>query len=89
MLLSMPISAVVDKDDLSDMEKMQVLLAAFLVGSKVVINSEEHSAGEVINGVALTRDMMFNNIVNVVFTDRAKKLAKELAASKIAQLLKF
>lgn len=89
MLLSMPISAVVDKDDLSDMEKMQVLLAAFLVGSKVVINSEEHSAGEVIDGVALTRDMMFNNIVNVVFTDRAKKLAKELAESKIAKLLKF
>lgn len=89
MLLSLPISAVVNKDDLSDMEKMQVLLAAFLVGSKVVINSEEHSAGEVIDGVALTRDMMFNNIITVVLTDLAKKLAKELAANKIAKLLEF
>lgn len=85
MLLSMPISAIVDKDNLSDMEKMQVLLASLLVGSKVVINSEEHSSGEVIDGVALTRDMMFNNIINVVFTDRAKKLA----ADKVAKLLEF
>lgn len=85
MLLSMPISAVVDKDNLSEMQKLQVLLTSLLVGSKVVINSEEHSAGEVIDGVALTRDMMFNNIVNVVFTDRAKKLA----ADKVAKLLEF
>lgn len=85
MLLSMPISAVVDKDNLSNMEKMQVLLASLLVGSKVVVNSEEHSAGEVINGVALTRDQMFNDIVNIMFTERAKKLA----ADKVAKLLEF
>lgn len=80
VLMSMPIAAIVDKPNLSEMEKMQVLLASVLVGSKVVMTSEEHSAGEIIDGAALTRDQMFNDIVNVVLTDRAKKVVAEKAA---------
>ena len=85
VLMSMPIAAIVDKPNLSEMEKMQVLLASVLVGSKVVITSEEHAAGEIIDGVALTRDQMFNDIVNVVLTDRAKKVIED----KVAKLFEF
>lgn len=84
VLMSMPIAAIVDKPNLSDMEKMQVLLASLLIGSKVVIESEEHSAGEIINDVVLTRDTMFNNIINIVLTDRAKKMAEDKAASLLS-----
>lgn len=85
VLMSMPIAAIVDKPNLSEMEKMQVLLASLLVGSKVVITSEEHSAGEIVDGVELTRDQMFNDIVNVVLTDRAKKVIED----KVAKLFEF
>ena len=85
MLMSMPISAVVEKDGLSDMAKMQMLLVALLVNSKIVITSEEHAAGEIIDGVALTRDQMFNNIVNINLSERAKAWASE----KVAKLLEF
>ena len=85
VLMSMPIAAIVDKPNLSEMEKMQVLLASLLVGSKVVMTSEEHAAGEIVDGVALTRDQMFNDIVNVVLTDRAKKVIDD----KVAKLFEF
>lgn len=85
VLMSMPIAAIVDKPNLSEMEKMQVLLASVLVGSKVMITSEEHAAGEIVDGVALTRDQMFNDIVNVVLTDRAKKVVED----KVAKLFEF
>lgn len=85
MLMSMPISAVVEKDGLSDMAKLQMLLAALLVNSKVVIISEEHSEGEIVDGEPLTRDQMFNNIVNINLSNRAKAWAAE----KVAKLLEF
>lgn len=85
VLMSMPVAAIVDKPNLSDMEKLQVLLVSLLVGSKVVITSEEHVAGEIIGDVALTRNQMFNDIVNVVLTDRAKKLITD----KVESLLSF
>lgn len=85
VLMSMPIAAIVDKPNLSEMEKMQVLLASLLVGSKVVMTSEEHFAGEIIDDEVLKRDQMFNDIVNVELTDSAKKLIE----GKVAKMFEF
>lgn len=73
ILMSTPIAAIIEKEGLSDMQKMQMLLTNLLVGSKFMIRSEEHIAGEIINGIALSRDQMFTYIEQVLFSNRAKK----------------
>lgn len=76
LLMSLPVDAIVDKEQLNMIQKLNLLLTGLLVGSKVVIKSEFHAMGEVINGQSLLRDMMFNNILNVLPNERAKTLAK-------------
>lgn len=50
--------------------------AALMVASTVAMTSVKHLATEVINGVTLERDQWFNDIVNVVLSDRAKKFVE-------------